>query len=314
MILTVTPNAALDKTYRVEPFLINRVNRPTLTHTLAGGKGINVARVFQTLGGKAIATGFLGGLQGEIVRQALVSEGIQDECLPVSGESRLCIAIIDPTTGTQTEINEIGHEVSVGDCNALANRIKELLSQYDFDFVVLCGSLPPGAPAWMYAELIEIVNLHGVKSVLDTSGEALILGIAAKPWMVKPNRHELETADGRTIADDREFLEAAIELSSKGIPTVVATNGATGAYLIVDSKIYQATPPEIEFASAVASGDSFLAAFLWGLAKSGHTGDWEYALQLAVGAGAANASVIGAGLCTRDSIFGFASRTEIRMV
>ena len=307
----MTPNAALDKTYRVEPFLINRVNRPTLAHTLAGGKGINVARVFQTLGGEAIATGFLGGLQGEIVRQALISEGIQDECISVSGESRLCIAIIDPTTGTQTEINEIGHEVSVEECNALATRIKELLSLYDFDFVVLSGSLPPGAPTSMYAELIEIVNLHGVKSVLDTSGEALTLGIAAKPWMVKPNRHELETAVGKTIADDREFLEAAIELSSKGIPTVVATNGATGAYLIVDSKIYQATPPEIEFASAVASGDTFLAAFLWGFAESEHTGDWEYALKLAVGAGAANASVIGAGLCSRDLILEYAARTQL---
>ena len=314
MILTVTPNAAVDKTYRVEPFLLNRVNRPTLTHTLAGGKGVNVSRVFQTLGGETIATGFLGGKQGEIVRQALKQERIPDEFVSVSGESRLCIAIIDPSTGSQTEINESGHEVSEEDCRRLIAKIDSLLSHRRFECVVLSGSLPPGAPDRLYADLIELANFRGVKSVLDSSGEALKIGIEAKPWMVKPNRYELETVSSGTLGSDRELLDAAKELAEREIPVVAATNGSDGAYLIVEDRIFKARPPDIEFASAVASGDAFLAAFLWGKFESGNLGEWRDALKLAVGAGAANASVIGAGLCSRESILEHANRTDVETI
>ena len=146
MILTVTPNAAVDKTFRIERFCLDRVHRPSAEHTVAGGKGINSARVYQTLGGQATCTGFLGGVQGQIVTKALASENLANQFVPCEGETRLCIAIIDPIAGTQTEINESGPTVSIRSVSQLLRRVQSLLTQQAFDFVVLSGSLPPGAP------------------------------------------------------------------------------------------------------------------------------------------------------------------------
>ena len=146
MILTITPNAALDKTYRIEGFRLDVVNRPDQSFTVAGGKGINTARVYQTLGGTAVATGFLGGSNGDVIRQALAKERIRSEFVRVDGESRLCIAVIDPTTGSQTEINESGPSVSSKNVYDLLATVRALLTAQRFEYVVLCGSLPPGAP------------------------------------------------------------------------------------------------------------------------------------------------------------------------
>ncbi len=314
LILTVTPNAAVDKTYRIAPFLLDRVNRPCLTHTLAGGKGINVARVYQTLGGKAIVAGFLGGVQGEIVKKALDCEGLTQSFIEVEGETRLCIAIIDPVSGTQTEINEQGPRVTAQNARELIDLVRSLLSQRNFEFVVLSGSLPPEAPDYFYAELIDAVKASGVKTVFDSSGVPLQKGLKAKPWMAKLNRSEMETAVERSLPTDQSLLDAALELHETGIPLIIATNGSRGAYLAVEGQNYIGSSAKVEFASAVASGDSFLAAFLWALSFSDSESSEDYAaaFKLALGAGSANAAVIGAGLCTRDSIFELARKCEVK--
>lgn len=318
MILTVTPNAAVDRTYRIDGFALDRVNRPSEAFTVAGGKGINVARVYQTLGGRAIATGFLGGNNGRIVADSLEREGITNACVPVTGETRLCIAVVDPTTGTQTEINECGAEVGTEEVDQLIQRVdslltqpltqtptqslKQTLTQTEFEFVVLSGSLPPGVPPTLYADLIAVAHRAGVRTVLDSSGEALRQGLYARPWMVKPNRAELAALK----IDSAQALQ-----SEYNIPIVALTHGSEGAVLVAEGEVWCATPPPIEFASAVASGDSFLAAFLW--AWNHFNNDPASALRLATGAGAANAAVIGAGFCTRESIFALAAKAELHV-
>jgi len=314
LILTVTPNAAVDKTYHVEGFRLDVVNRPTQTFTVAGGKGVNVARVYQTLGGRALATGFLGGSQGRIVADALHIEGIPADMVDVQGETRLCIAAIDSTTGTQTEINESGPEVSAQEIRKLFDCVARLLSQETFSFVVLSGSLPPGAPPTLYAELIDLARIHKTPVALDTSGEPLREGLKARPWMVKPNQPELEAVLGRPLQGRNEALQAAQELLRSGVEVVVLTLGAAGALLANAAGAWFATPPPIEFASAVASGDSFLAAFLWQWTAGSPSADPASALRLATGAGAANAAVIGAGFCTRESIVTLAHRTEVQQI
>lgn len=312
MILTVTPNACVDKTYRVEGFRLDRVNRPSLTHTVAGGKGVNVARVYQTLGGAATATGLLGGINGRIVSRALSQEGIADAFVRISGETRVCIAVIDPNTGTQTEVNERGPTVTAANARTLVRHVERLLSERSYRQLALCGSLPPGAPATLYAELVERARQVGVDSVVDTSGPALREALQARPWMVKPNRAELEGLLERPVIDARATLEAAWALQADwGVSVVAATRGAEGAILVCHEEAWQATPPPIEFASAVASGDSFIAAFLWAWNEGPNPGDAQAALRLATGAGAANAAVIGAGFCTRESILALAERTAV---
>ena len=312
MILTVTPNVAVDKTYRVDGFAVDRVNRPVQAFTGAGGKGINVARVYQTLGGQAVATGFIGGMNGRIVTKALADERIANESVRVAGETRVCIAVIDSRTGSQTEINESGPCVSKRDIRELLRRVERLLSQTSFRFVVLSGSLPPDAPDTLYAELIGICRKKGVRAVLDSSGAALMQGLIACPWMVKPNRTELEFVLKVSLDSSQAAIHAAQLLHNEyNVAVVALTQGAEGAVLAAQGETWQAKPPSIEFASAVASGDSFLAAFLWAWSHGERPGDSSYALQLATGAGAANAAVIGAGFCTREQIFKLSERVEV---
>ena len=303
MILTVTPNAAVDKTFRIEGFCLDRVHRPSAAYTVAGGKGINVARVYQTLGGQALCTGFLGGAQGQIVARALAAEKLNGQFVPCEGETRLCIAVIDPTTGTQTEINEPGPEISSRAVSQLLRRVQSLLSQQAFDFVVLSGSLPRGAPDTLYAELISLAKQKGVRTVLDSSGAALREGIAANPWMVKPNRAEMDSLLGAPCIEEEDCIARARRLCDGGVTIVALTLGAAGAVLAFgQGRALKAAPPAIEFASAVASGDAFLAAFLWAWDHGSSPEDVAGALRLAVGAGAANATVIGAGCCSLESI------------
>jgi 1-phosphofructokinase family hexose kinase len=311
VILTVTPNAAVDKTFRVEGFCLNSVHRPSAAQTVAGGKGINVARVYQTLGGQAVSTGFLGGVQGKIVARALAREDLPNQFVHCEGETRLCIAVIDPSTGSQTEINESGPQVSARSISQLLRRVQGLLSQQAFDFVVLSGSLPPGASDSLYAELIALASRCGVRAVLDTSGRPLLEGLSAKPWMVKPNVAELSTALGVGLAGKEERIAHMRRLYESGIAMIALTLGVEGALLVCEQGCWHAAPPTIEFASAVASGDAFLAAFLWAWSHGVNPGNGPYALRLATGAGAANAAVIGAGFCTRESISALAEGVTI---
>jgi tagatose 6-phosphate kinase len=317
VILTVTPNAAVDKTYRIEGFRLDCVNRPSEGFTVAGGKGVNAARVYQTMGGKAIATGFLAGANGETVAAAMRQEQIQADFVYTGGESRICIAIIDPLTGSQTEVNESGPHTTAEDAETLIGKVHDLLLANRFEFVVLCGSLPPGCPANLYARLIALCNSLGVKSVLDASGEPLRLGAEVLPWMLKPNQAELESLLGKPVPDLPSCLAAVQLLRSKGIPVVVATRGSRGAVAACGTEMWHAAPGPIHFASAVASGDSLAAAFLYtweqcatdpGVSVSNQM---EQALKMGIGAGAANAEVIGAGFCSRDSIVRCASAVRV---
>jgi fructose-1-phosphate kinase PfkB-like protein len=260
----------------------------------------------------------------------MAQEQIENAFVRVTGECRVCIAVIDPVTGTQTEINESGPEVSVRSVRELSRSVARLLSQQGFEFVVLSGSLPPGVPESLYADLIVLAQQAGVRAVLDASGAALRAGMQARPWMVKPNRAELESVLGRPLQNFADTLVAARSLHAQGIAVVAVTRGAEGALLVCDAQkgsdapvssqtgqirrekaeVWTAIPPPIEFASAVASGDSFVAAFLWAWTHGEKPGDPESALRLATGAGAANAAVIGAGFCTQDSIYSLAQSAK----
>jgi len=314
LILTVTPNAAVDKTYRIEDFTLDKVNRPSQTTTVAGGKGINVARVYQIFGGKAVATGFLGGINGRIVARALAAEQIESDFIHVRGETRICIAVIDPLNGSQTEINEQGPEISRYAVRELLRRVERLLSQQAYEFVVLSGSLPPCAPLNLYCDLLAIAKRAGVPGVLDTSGLALREAVQCQPWMLKPNIAELETLLGTKLDDFDKAVDAAKSLLHGGTEIVALSLGAEGAVVVSRSGIWRAVPPKIDFASAVASGDSFVAAFLWAWSHGSSPASVECALRLACGAGAANAAVIGAGLFERSSAEWLAEGTSIAPV
>lgn len=306
MILTVTLNTAVDKTYTVENFRIDRVHRPSSWRMVAGGKGINVARVYRELGGEALATGYAGGHNGDFIREELIQEGLPFDFVATEDESRVCIAILDPASKTQTELNEVGPEISEDEYRRLMLKYESLI--VGAEFVMLSGSAPPGVHDTVYREMIEIARRHDVRCVLDASGNPLAEGVKAKPFMVKPNLHELSDVLGRQLATVEEAAGAARDFVEGGIEIVMVTFGRDGALVAVKDGIWWARPPEIPFVSAVGSGDALAAAFVYSLAMGRSIPD---ALRLGTGAGAANATAFGAGFCSREDILRLAGQTEV---
>lgn len=297
LILTVTPNASIDKTYVIDGFAVDRMHRPSMATSAPGGKGINVLRVFRELGGDGIATGFVAGRVGESIEEGLASEGMTHDLVHVAGESRLCIKIVDPHNGTQTEVNEVGPSVTPVDVAALMERIDRLLCETQY--IVLSGNLPPGAPISLYGDIIAMAKSRGVSTVLDASEENLKESIKAGPHIVKPNTAELSQLAGCELMTVEEIVGAAKGLKQYGVDIAAVTMGRSGAIVTDGTHAWQAVPPPIKFASAVGSGDSFVAAFLY---ASAHGAPLQEALALATAAGAANATTYNAGFCSKSSI------------
>ncbi len=295
-VLTITLNAAIDKTYVVNHFTLDRVHRPQEMKSVAGGKGINVARVCKTLGKPSFASGFVGGHNGRFIENHLAKEGIPFDFVKVKGESRLCIAIVDLVNKTQTEVNEWGPVVSEEDARRLESKVRKLLP--GASFLVFCGSAPPGTPPDIFARLTKIAKDMDVPAVLDTSGELLREGLEAHPFIVKPNLRELGEVVKGNLDDTKDIKEAMRAISEK-VEIVVVTLGKEGA-IMFDKERFLYTPGiKVPFVSAVGSGDSFLAGFLCGLLDKRPL---QECLKLANACGAANVIVVGAGMGRREDM------------
>jgi 1-phosphofructokinase family hexose kinase len=283
----------------VEGFTPDQVHRPTEWRTSAGGKGINVARVYQALGGRPVATGFLGGYNGRFIEASLRREGILADFVRTREESRTCIAVVDPATGSQTEINEAGPNVSRREVALFREAFLRLARCSGARYAALSGSLPPGAPASIYADLIVDAQALGVRCALDASGDALSLGLRAAPWMAKPNLSELRRLTGADLADEAAIRRAAEQILESGVRVVIVTSGRHGCVGVSGREAWRAVPPEIDLVSAVGSGDSFLAAFIWAVEKGR---SFAQAISLGTAAGAANAAAYGAGQITVEQV------------
>lgn len=310
MIFTITPNAAIDKTYVVESFQIDKVHRPIDQHTVAGGKGINVTRVYRTLGGESIASGFIGGKTGISILRMLEEEGMPHDFVNVKEESRLCIAIMDRQTNTQTELNENGPNVSASEIKKMLDKIEQL--RPDVDTVVMCGSCPPGVPFTFYGNIIDIARKRGFMSLLDASGKHLAEAVKHSPDIVKPNMLELSHILGEKVSTFSEAAEGAVWVAKAyKIGMVVVTMGKDGCVATDGTDVWISDTPPIKFASAVGSGDSFAAGLLFALSSGAKLPD---AIKLATAAGAANAATYGAGFCTKCSIMELEKCVSVRKI
>lgn len=296
-IVTVTLNAAIDKTYRVDRFPLGKVSRVGEMISVPGGKGINVARVARQLGGDVVATGFVGGSNGDYIERELSRQGIANDFVRVEGESRLCLNIIDLSNGLSTELLEPGPVVTELQVAAIRNKVKQLAA--GSRVVALSGSLPKGVPASLYAELIGIVKAEGAQAFLDTSGDALVEGVKAQPHLIKPNEDEIEKLLGRKPEREDELYDSIRRLNAQGIACVVVTLGASGSVAGCEGRLYRIRAPRIDAVNPVGSGDSFVA----GMAVAAARGESiEEALRLATAAGTANALNAQAGDVRPDDV------------
>jgi 1-phosphofructokinase/tagatose 6-phosphate kinase len=293
MIVTVTLNAAVDRTLTVPNLQLGQRHRASAALTLAGGKGLNVARALKTLGVPVVATGLAGGRTGTRIVEELQTEAILNDFVRIDGESRTSTAVVDPAGTSYTEINEWGPAVSESELQILLGKLDYLAR--GAELVVFAGSLPREVDPGFYGEAIRTLGRSGVRTVLDSDGEPLRFGVEGGPTIVSPNQREAESLVGQELNDDEDFQLALDRIREMGAQNVLITQ-ETGclALLREDGELrrFRAVAPPIEPVSAVGAGDVLLAAFL----AARHAGrPVEESLRLAVAAGAASVLEIGAG-------------------
>ena len=295
MIVTVTLNAAVDRTLTVPNFQRGQRHRASAGIALAGGKGINVARALKLLGVPVVATGLTGGATGARIVEGLTNEAILNDFVHIEGESRTSTAVVDPTGGTYTEINEWGPAVRPEELELLLEKLHYLAQ--GAELVVFAGSLPRNVGDDFYAEAIRDLNRRQLQVVLDTEGEPLRLGVEAEPFLVSPNQAEAEALVGQEFHDTDDFRLALDTIGDMGPGNVlITTEQGCLARLRQDRdepKSYRVIAPRVEPISTVGAGDALLAAYL--AARFGGRSQ-EEALRAAVAAGAASTLEVGAGV------------------
>jgi len=266
MITTLTLNPAIDVTFTVSEFSPDDSNRVEEVIRTPGGKGVNVSRVVKVLGGKATTLGLLGGYQGIEFKKMLEAEGLYIWSVDSKSPTRENIAIKDKKTGKMTRFNLPGGAVTKFEYAELINLVKQLADTTNT--FVLSGSLPPGLPANTYAKLINQIKKENPKCqiVLDADGEALELGVKAKPFLVKPNEHELERLFRKKIKTMPEKIKALKQLQSQGIPFVVLSLGSKGSLaLLPDKTLYLVHAPHVRVRSTLGAGDALVAGIIHSL-------------------------------------------------
>lgn len=289
MILTVTLNPAVDKTYTAGQLIPGHVNRMESMTNIPGGKGINVSKILCEYAQPVTATGFLGGYTGQWIADRISEMGICCDFVKTQGDTRCSMNVI-ARNGYVTEILEPGPEIASEERLSFYAKYRELLQKCEL--AVLSGSVAPGLPTDIYAELIQIAANQGKKVILDTSGEALRSGVAAAPFLVKPNLRELEYLAGHRCGSRETVLEAAHQLLEKKITYVAVSAGEKGMYLISRQRALYARAPKVKALNTVGSGDSACASFAMSFVRGD---DMETMLRRAVAISAANTTTMESG-------------------
>jgi 1-phosphofructokinase/tagatose 6-phosphate kinase len=294
MIITVTLNAAIDKSLSVPSFRPGRRHRTVEQRTMAGGKGVNIARTLKTLGQPVIATGFAGGATGTHIVEQLTEESILNDFVRIREESRTNTSVLDPTTGEQTEINERGPSVSEREVDLFRDKLLYLAR--GAAIVVFAGSLPRGIEPDIYAVLIRELERTGVTTVIDTDGEPLRQAVRAEPDVVSPNVIEAEELVGHEFAGEEERSLAVREIAALGPREAIMTlPDGCFAQVLVDGQpcMRRVSVEPRESIAKRGSGDAFLAGYI-AARYEGRAPD--QCLRFGVACGAESTGRLGAGL------------------
>jgi len=312
VIITVTLNAAIDKSLSVPNFRLARRHRSVARRTLAGGKGVNVARTLKTLGMPVIATGLQGGPTGTQIIEQLTQESILNDFLRIGEDSRTNTAVIDPTTGEQTEVNEQGPSVTADEVERFCEKLLYLAR--GSAIVVFAGSLPRNVAPDLYATLTRELQRLGVFTIIDTDGDPLRLAVRAEPDLVSPNAVESEELVGHEFNDDDDRVIAVREMVALGArQAIMTTNDGCFAQLLVDGvpRLLRARIEPREPVAAVGSGDAFLAGYV---AARYQDGSPEDCLRFGVACGAESTRRLGAGLVEAKEVDRLAGEVSVTQV
>ena len=310
MIITVTLNAAIDKSLSVPNFRLGRRHRTVDQTTMPGGKGVNVARTLKTLGQPVIATGFAGGPTGTRIVEQLTAESILNDFVRIREESRTNTAVYDPTSGEQTEINERGPAVSESEVELFRDKLLYLAR--GAAIVVFAGSLPRGLEPDIYATLVRELKRMGVTTVVDSEGDPMRHAVRAEPHVISPNVLEAEELVGHEFNDEDDRVMAVTEMVQLGAGEAIMTlpDGCVASLLIDgDRALHRVWIEPREAVAAVGAGDAFLAGYV----AARYTGDRpEECLRRAVACGAESTGRLGAGLVDAREVERLLAEIEVQ--
>ncbi|MFH0768698.1 MAG: 1-phosphofructokinase [Chloroflexota bacterium] len=297
MIATITVNPSLDEDIFVDGLVLDEANRWVKLRNYPGGKGINVSRAVHEMGGLTVAYGFIGGPVGRAVEILLDEEGVLVSFTPITQETRTNVIITDTRASQQTRIDAPGPRISKRELERFLKKLGQIVPSPDLE--VAGGSVPPGVPVSIYYDIVMEAKDRDARTILDAEGQWLEEGIKAKPYLIKPNVHEIEELLGKVLPTEETIIEAAFGLVQMGIEIVVISRGKDGIIAAIKGHLFKAVPPVVKTRSTVGAGDCTIA----GLAlKLAYGKPLIEACQLAVAMGTAAVLTPGTALCHRADV------------
>ncbi len=293
----------------VEDFVFDQVLRASAVRVDYGGKGLNVSRALKALGMESTALGFLGGGTGETLNAGLVALGIGTDFVPVHGETRTNISIVNGDHTHFLKVNAPGPEITPGEQAALLHKIRRRAQRGDW--WVLSGGLPLGVPVSIYSELIHTIQTVGGLAILDADREPLHMGCSAGPFLVKPNATEASWLLGTRVESPDNASHAVRAIHDLGAKQVVISLGSQGAVGSDGQGIWHAQPPIIQGRNPIGAGDALVAGLVWGL----HQGySQQETLRWGVACGAAAASLDGTAVGTREHVESLVTQVRVTSI
>lgn len=272
----------------------------------AGGRGINASRVIHSFGGKTLALLTSGGGAGERIEKFLSSAGFPFEVVRVKEETRTNFTISDKR-GLSVKLNEVGAPLHQGELKRVYELVESRLEKASW--LMICGSIPPGVSPQFYSQIIQLAKKRGVKTLLDTDGEALREGLEARPTLITPNQAEAERLLGRALITRGHFLDAIDHMRAMGPESVILSLGSRGAMGANTDGVVEVLPPHVDALGPVGAGDALAAAFVWAVEKKKPFSD---ALRWGVAAGTAKAILAGMTFPALDQAKGMYKQVEVR--
>ncbi|KQA25497.1 1-phosphofructokinase [Vibrio metoecus] len=295
-VVTITLNPALDLTGSMNQLNVGSVSLVEQSSLHAAGKGVNVAKVLSELGADVTVTGFLGRDNQELFCQLFNQLGVRDEFIRIDGATRINVKLVEHN-GAVSDINFPGITVTQADIDAFEATLLRLAQ--DHDYFVLAGSLPKGISPQRCAGWISQLRSMNKKVLFDSSREALMVGLEARPWLIKPNDEELSQWCGKELTTLKECQQAASQLAQKEIENIVISMGANGVMWLNENEWLHAKPPKMQVVSTVGAGDTLVAGLCWGHMQ--HM-DKDNLLRFATALSALAVTQVGVGISDKEQL------------
>lgn len=309
-VVTVTLNPAIDQTVAVANFTAGAVNRVAAYRSDPGGKGVNVASFLTDYELCVAVTGFLGQENDGLFREFFARKKMIDRFVRIAGKTRTGIKIVDPNNQQTTDINFPGQTGTPADVQALVQALQELATRVDW--LVFAGSIPANMPVTVYRDLLQTLQPQGKRLVLDTSGTGLREALIGRPYLIKPNIHELQELVGDNLETHPAIVRAAHHLATEyGIACIVVSMGKEGAIFVEGTEMLLAVPPAVEVKSTVGAGDAMVAGMVAGKMRGASLADCA---RLATAFAADAISHIGSELSSLEAVEAWMHQVTIQPI